>query len=140
MTYVTSPLYKTFNLTHLYKSKPHFPPLFFFFINQVKHIEVLNLIIHLMKLVTMPTILYQPQERNTLSVNSTKITSTPIYHSMTFIKVKPRIKLITKKVYTLIFDNVYLATITCTHTDPWGNMHNAFVWWCLAPLSTTFQL
>lgn len=73
---------------------------FLFLFNQVKHIEDLNLIIHLMKLVTMPTILYQPQERNTLSVNSTKIISTPIYHSMTFIKVKPRIKLITKKTCT----------------------------------------
>jgi len=50
------------------------------------------------------------------------------------------IKLITKTVYTLILDIVSLATITCTHTDPWGNMPNAFVWWCLTPLSTTFRL
>jgi hypothetical protein len=50
-----------------------------------------------MKLVTMPTILYQPQERNTLSVNSTKITSTPIYHSMTFYKGQTKDKIDNKK-------------------------------------------
>ena len=56
------------------------------------------------------------------------------------------IKLITKTVYTLILDSdsISLATITCTHIDPCGNIHNAFiclfVWRRLTPLSTLFQL
>ena len=37
------------------------------------------------------------------------------------------INLITKIVYTLILDSVSLNTITCTHIDPCGNIHNAFV-------------
>jgi hypothetical protein len=56
------------------------------------------------------------------------------------------IKLIIKTVYTLILDSdsISLVTITCIHIDPCGNIHNAciclFVWRCLTPLSTIFQL
>jgi len=45
--------------------------------------------------------------------------------------------LITKIVYTLILDSVSLATITCTHIDPCGNIHNAFV--CLMVFNATFN-
>jgi len=56
------------------------------------------------------------------------------------------IKLITKTVYTLILDSdsISLATITCTHIDPCGNIHNTFIYLFvsrdLTRLSTLFQL
>ena len=51
------------------------------------------------------------------------------------------IKLIAKIVYTLILDSVSLATITCTHIDPCGNIHYAFVclFVCLTVFNATFN-